>query len=311
MAQTSLDLAKPKAPPADIQKKSFADLVRSKVATVLVGKKADDFVTALISLMNQDLSLKNCDQMSLVASALQAQSLNLSLNRQLGQAWIVPFEDRKNKRTMATFQIGYKGYIQLAIRSGNYRKINVLAIKEGELQSYDPLNEELHINLIQDDEARERAATVGYYAMFDYLNGFRKCMYWSRAKMEMHGMRYSPAFKRDREKGSDYSFWSKSFDDMAYKTMIRQILSKWGIMSVEMQQAYEADMRVVAENGDMGDVVDADYTEAPAASNGSTFHDPDTGETYVTLTCPDGTQADPAKCAACKQTSGCNHAPTN
>ena len=143
MAQTTaLDLANPK--PLAVRKeegnKSFAELVRSKVSTVLVGKKADDFVTALISLTQQDPALNDCAPMSLISAALQSQSLSLSLNKALGQAWVIPFKDKKvkaiNPRTqepfmLASFQIGYKGYIQLAIRSGYYKKINVLAIKEG------------------------------------------------------------------------------------------------------------------------------------------------------------------------------------
>ena len=290
---SQLDLANPK--PADIvkseEKKGFADLVRSKVSSVLVGKKADDFVTSLVSLMNQDLALKTCDQMSLVSAALQAQSLNLSLNKALGQAWIIPFKDNKNNRVMATFQIGYKGYIQLAIRSGYYKKLNVIAIKEGELKSYDPLNEELVVELMQDELERESAPTIGYFAMFEYLNGFRKTMYWSKQKMAAHADRYSPAFslkaKGNKMSFADFeagkvsasdawkysSFWYKDFDGMAHKTMIRQILTKWGIMSAEMQQAYEADMNVMQENGDFGDFVDAEYTDTtttPSDTNAPT-----------------------------------------
>lgn len=297
---TTLDLANPQASlPQKSEKKpeTFAEMVRSKVSTVLVGKKADDFVTALISLTQQDPALNDCLPMSLVSTALQAQSLNLSLNKALGQAWIIPFKENKirqiNPRTgeaflMASFQIGYKGYIQLAIRSGYYRKINVLPIREGELNSYDPLNEEIDVTLIQDEIARESAPTIGYYAMFEYLNGFRKTMYWSKGKMLAHADRYSPAFSlnggiiktkkgqytkvsfadfeagkfNERDAWMYSSFWYKDFDGMALKTMIRQILTKWGVMSVEMQQAYEADMRVIRENGDFGDVIDGEYTEA-------------------------------------------------
>ncbi|MGV7005456.1 recombinase RecT [Desulfovibrio sp. QI0442] len=310
---TALNLAKPQAP-AQREHKSFSDLVRAKVSSVLVGKKADDFVTSLVSLMNQDPALKNCTPMSLISAALQAQSLNLSLNKVLGQAWVVPFKDKKiseiNPATgepflMASFQIGYKGYLQLAIRSGQYRKINVLSIKDGELLQYDPLNEELHTDLIQDDTIREETPTIGYYAMFEYMNGFRKTMYWSKAKMAAHADRFSPAFSL-KAKGGRYpkvsfadfeagkvnerdmwlysSFWYKDFDGMAYKTMLRQILSKWGIMSVEMQQAYIADMHAVNEGGVTSDIVDAEYSEGddskaelPPAAPGEHI-DMDTGE---------------------------------
>ena len=132
---------------------------------------------------------------------------------------------------------GDKGYIQLALRSGQYKKLNVLSIKEGELLSWDPLNEEIDVKLIEDDTVREKAATIGYYAMFEYTNGFRKCLYWSREKMEAHALRYSKGYAA--KKG--YTFWEKDFDSMAYKTMLRQLISKWGVMSIDMQRAYESD----------------------------------------------------------------------
>lgn len=280
MAQTAaLDLANPKpaALRKDEEKKSFAEQVRAKVSTVLVGKKADQFVTDLVNLTNQDVALKDCDPVSLVGAALQSQSLDLSLNKAMGQAWIIPFKDNKNNRVLATFIIGYKGYLQLAMRSGYYRKINVIAIKEGELKRYDPLNEDIDVALIQDVMERHQAPTIGYYAMFEYLNGFRKCIYWPKELMLIHADKYSPAFSLNGTGGkypkvpyADFvagkvsssdawkysSFWYKDFDGMAYKTMLRQILTKWGIMSVEMRQAYDADTRTFQENGDMGDFME-------------------------------------------------------
>ena len=139
----------------------------------------------------------------------------------------MPFEDRKANRKVATFILGYKGYIQLAIRSGQYKRLNVLAIKRGELVRYNPLYEEIEVNLISDELVREAAETIGYYAMFEYNNGFKKALYWSRQKMEQHALRYSKGYAA--KKG--YTFWEKDFDGMAYKTMLRQLISKWGIMS--------------------------------------------------------------------------------
>lgn len=284
---TAIDLANPqtlqKQQAPAVPKQSFADGIRKYIGTSLVGKKADLFVADMVALVNQDPNLKKCDAISLVAAGLQAQVLNLSLNKNMGQAWVIPYNDNNNNRVLATFQIGYKGYLQLAMRSGFYKKINVLAIKETELIGFDPLNEEIEVSLIRDEMAREEARTIGYYTMFEYINGFRKVMYWT--KMAAHADRYSPAFslkattgnrakvsfadfeagnfnKQDAWKYS--SFWYKDFDSMAYKTMLRQLLTKWGIMSVEMQQAYEADMRVVEshENGvaNLGDIVDAEYS---------------------------------------------------
>jgi len=160
---------------------------------------------------------------------------------------------------VAQFQLGYKGYIQLAIRSGYYKKLNVLAIKAGEMVRFDPLEEVIEINLIEDEIEREQAETVGYYAMFEYQNGFKKAMYWSKAKMESHALQYSKGYKA--KKG--YTFWEKDFDGMAFKTMLRQLISKWGIMSTELQNAIENDMAVIQDDGKPNYVDNLDYPDAP------------------------------------------------
>lgn len=236
------------------QKPSFSvfltsNAVKQKINEVIGGKDGQRFMTQILSAVTNNPELQNCEQMSILNCAFLGESLKLSPSPQLGQYYMVPFEDRKNKRTVATFQLGYKGYIQLAIRSGYYKKINVLSIKEGELVSYDPLNEEIVVNLIEDEEQREQAETIGYYAMFEYLNGFRKTMYWSKAKMEAHALKYSQGYNSDKKKGTKWTFWSKDFDSMAYKTMLRQLISKWGIMSIEMQSAIEKDMTFTDERG--------------------------------------------------------------
>ena len=258
----------------------LSTFVRNKIAKMMTGKKADDFVTAVVSLVNNNPALAACDQTSLLASCLQAQSLNLSLNQGMGQAWIVPFNNKKQGVTKATFQIGYKGYIQLAIRSGQYRKLNVLVVKEGELRRWDPLNEEIEIELIENEAERAKAATVGYYAMFEYVNGFRKAMYWSRAKMEHHARQYSQAFNMDLRYGKQNSFWSKDFDSMGVKTMLRQLISHWGIMSIEMQNAMTADGKT--DDGEYidGNVLSTEYQQTPTEAVEVEVSDvnPDTGE---------------------------------
>lgn len=202
------------------------------------------FISGIISAVSVNPQLAECDNASILSGALLGETLNLSPSPQLGNYYLVPFND-KNKGKVATFQLGYKGYIQLAIRSGQYKKLNVLAIKEGELIKYDPLNEEIEVKLIEDELERENAKTIGYYAMFEYVNGFRKSIYWSREKMEAHALKYSMGYKA--KKG--YTFWEKDFDGMAYKTMLRQLISKWGIMSTELQTAYEGDMAYIKEDG--------------------------------------------------------------
>lgn len=217
-------------------------------------QKAARFVTAITSAVSTNPALAECDASTIVSAGLLGEGLNLSPSPQLGQYYLVPFNDKKNNRKVAQFQLGYKGYIQLAIRSGQYKKLNVLPIKEGELISFNPLEEEIEVQLIEDETAREQAATIGYYAMFEYTNGFKKAMYWSKQKMESHAEKYSMGYKAHK----GYTFWEKDFDAMACKTMLRQIISKWGIMSIEMQKALENDMGVISENGTV------DYIDAPA-----------------------------------------------
>ena len=135
--------------------------------------------------------------------------------------------------------------------------MNVVPTKEGELIKYDVLNEVIEVKLIEDDEVREKTPTVGYYAMFEEMNGFRKTLYWSKNKMEQHALKYSAGYKA--KKG--YTFWEKDFDGMACKTMLRQLISKWGEMGVEMQEAYDKDQSVMNENGDYS-YVDNEPVEA-------------------------------------------------
>lgn len=210
----------------------------------VVGKNSERFVASIISAVNQTPALQECTNKSILAGALVGEALKLSPSPVLGNYYLVPFNDR-NKGKVAQFQLGYKGYIQLALRSGQYKKLNVMAIKEGELIRFDPLNEDIEVNLIADEVERENAETIGYYAMFEYINGFRKAMYWSKEKMEAHAMKYSKGYQA--KKG--YTFWEKDFDAMAYKTMLRQLISKWGIMSIDMVTALDADMAVINEDG--------------------------------------------------------------
>lgn len=230
-------------------------------------KKSARFVTAITSAVSTNPQLQDCDAGTILSAGLLGEGLNLSPSPQLGQYYLVPFNDRKNNRKVAQFQLGYKGYIQLAIRSGQYKKLNVLPIKEGELIRFDPLNEEIEVQLIENDIDRENAATIGYYAMFEYVNGFKKAIYWSKEKMQSHAEKYSMSYKAHK----GYTFWEKDFDGMACKTMLRQLISKWGIMSIEMERAVTNDMAIINENGeteyietiaDTGEVIEDGATES-------------------------------------------------
>ena len=224
------------------------DAVKQRINQVVGGKDGQRFISAVVSAVQTNPGLQECTNQSILSAALLGESLKLSPSPQLGQYYMVPFND-KERGKVAQFQLGYKGYIQLAIRSGQYKKLNVLAIKAGELVKFEALNEEIEVHLIEDEAQREAAETIGYYAMFEYTNGFRKAIYWSKARMEAHALKYSQGYKKDKEKGWSYTFWSKDFDGMAYKTMLRQLISKWGIMSIDMVNAIDADMAVINEDG--------------------------------------------------------------
>ena len=141
------------------------DAVKNKINEVIGGKDGQRFISAIVSATTANPALQECSNGSILSAAMLGESLKLSPSPQLGQYYLVPFKD-KEKGKVAQFQLGYKGYIQLAIRSGQYKKLNVLGIKEGELIRFDPLNEEIEVQLIEDEDARETAETVGYYAMF-------------------------------------------------------------------------------------------------------------------------------------------------
>ena len=235
--------------------------MKNQINKVVGGKNGTRFVSSIVSAVQTTPALQECTNPSILSAALLGEALNLSPSPQLGQFYMVPFKNKKKGVTEAQFQLGYKGYIQLAIRSGYYKKLNVLAIKEGELIRYNPLEEEIEVSLIEDDIEREETPTAGYYAMFEYENGFKKSMYWSKKKMLAHADKYSAAFSAkslelleagkipDSEKWKYSSFWYKDFDGMAMKTMLRQLISKWGIMSIDLQTAIDKDMAIIQEDG--------------------------------------------------------------
>lgn len=251
-----------------------SDAIKHRINEMVGGKDGQRFITSIISAVSTNPTLAECEHSTILSAAMLGESLKLSPSPQLGQYYMVPFKDKKRGCKVAQFQLGYKGYIQLAIRSGYYKKLNVLAIKQGELISFDPLEEEITVNLVEDDTERENLPTIGYYAMFEYQNGFRKAMYWSREKMMAHADKYSMAFSAqayerlqkgeisEKDLWKYSSFWYKDFDGMAYKTMLRQLISKWGIMSIDLQKAMDGDMGAINEDGSV-DYVDNAPDEAP------------------------------------------------
>ena len=231
-----------------------------------VGQNAQSFTTAIISAVSNNPDLQKCSQVTILSAALQGEALKLSPSPQLGQYYMVPF-NKKDKQgniisVSAQFILGAKGYKQLAMRSGQYRDIDVLEIKEGEYKGRDKATGKQLFEFIEDDDVREEKSTIGYMAYFELLNGFRKTVYWTKNKMIKHADTYSEAFSAD--KYDDYingkvpqkelykysSFWYKNFTEMAFKTLLRYLLSQWGVMSIEMQKAIDLDNTVINENGE-------------------------------------------------------------
>ena len=197
------------------------------------------FIASISSAVAMNQTLQQCDAGSILSGALLGEALNLSPSPQLGQYYLVPFND-KEKGKVAQFQLGYKVYIQLAIRSGQYKDIDVIEVREGEFLGRDKVTGKYQFNFIEDEVAREGKPIVGYLAYFEYLNGFYKSIYWTKEKMQSHAIQYSQAYATDLKKKTNYSFWSKDFNGMAFKTMLRQLISKWGIMSIDIQEALPA-----------------------------------------------------------------------
>ena len=265
------------APPQQMNFSTFmtSTAVKKRIDDMVGGDGGPRFISSIVSAVSVNPALSECDYGTILSAALLGESLKLSPSPQLGQYYMVPFNDKKRGAKVAQFQLGYKGYIQLAIRSGQYKKLNVLAIKDGELIRFDPLNEEIEVRFIEDEVARESTKTIGYYACFEYTNGFRKAIYWSVEKMMAHADRYSMAFNAAKyrdlldckipqsEMWKYSSFWYKDFDSMAYKTMLRQLISKWGIMSIDLQSAMNNDMAVTYGDGSVEYVDNSeDYSQA-------------------------------------------------
>ena len=264
---------------AMISTPSYQKLINN---TIKDPNRARRFVSAIVSAVAVNPALQECTPQTILSGALLGESLNLSPSPQLGQYYLVPFRDKKNDCVNAQFVLGYKGLVQLALRSGQYKRLNVVSVKEGELHGWNPITEEFSIFPIADEEEREKARTVGYLASFEYLNGFTKTIYWSKEKMVAHADRYSAAFSKEATTGrypkvsfADYeaknypakdewlysSFWYKDFDGMAHKTMLRQLISKWGVMSIDLQTAFEAD--AAAENEEYFEAQEAQIPAAP------------------------------------------------
>ncbi len=238
-------------------------------------KKATRFIASITSAVATNPALQECEPSSIVAGALVGEALELSPSSVLGEYYLVPFKNSKEGVTKAQMQIGYKGYLHLAIRSGQYKDIDVFEIHEGEFKGRDKETGKFKFEFIENEAERLSKPVIGYMGYFELLNGFRKTLYISKEEMEKHANTYSKAFnledykklqagqipEKDLWKYS--SFWYKNFDTMAFKTVLRQLISKWGIMSIQLQEAFTKDMAVMKDNGDYEYVDSPTYEEEP------------------------------------------------
>ena len=208
----------------------------------LLGKRAPQFVSSIVSLVNADVNLQKAfyeAPMTVIQSALKAASFDLPVDQNLGYAYIVPFNNSKkdaegnwHKVTEASFILGWKGMHQLALRTGAYKTINVIDIREGELKSYNRLTEEVEIDFIEDEEEREQKAIIGYVGYYRLVNGAEKTIYMTIKQIENHE-------KKNRKGDYMGKGWRDDFYAMARKTVYRRLIGKWGVMSIDYQSHNE------------------------------------------------------------------------
>lgn len=235
------------------------DEVRNKFQEML-GKRATSFITSVLQIVASNKLLAKAEPHSVYHAAAAAATLDLPLNNNLGFAYIVPYnESTKNKLgewvtvQVAQFQMGYKGFIQLAQRSGQYKLINAVDVREGELIGKNLLTGELVFKWEQDEDKRDALPIIGYVSYFELLNGFSKIMYMSVKKLHAHASKYSKTYQKNKGK------WVDDFPSMALKTVLKLNISKYGPLSVDMQKAITFDQAII-KDADTMDVTYADGT---------------------------------------------------
>lgn len=248
--------------------------VKKRFAEVL-GPKAGQFMASIVNVVSQSAQLQKCDPNSIVGAAYVAATYDLPVDSNLGFSAIVPYNTSvydpvtrtKHKVSRAQFQMMYKGFIQLAIRSGQYADMSCSEVYEDELIDYNPITGKC---VFTDDFRKcsqrmngETEKIIGYYARFDLCSGFSKGLFMSKQEVENHARKYSQSYRYDLNEGKNSSRWSTDFDVMAKKTVIKQLLSKWGILSIDIQRAIQDDQKVYDEYGE-GSYADnePDVTEA-------------------------------------------------
>ena len=210
--------------------------------TNVLGEKKQTFVSNMVALVSSNKALSECDPSTIMFSCLKATALGLPLDPSLGLAWVLPYRDNKNNTTVATFQLGAKAYIQLALRTAQYKKINVRDVREGEVVGEDFVSGDIQFKKLEKD--RDKAKIVGYVAFFELINGFSKQLYMTVEELDAHAKRFSQTYRKG------YGLWSdkEMRGSMMEKTILKRLLSKYGVLSVEMEQAIVSDFAVLGEN---------------------------------------------------------------
>lgn len=245
----------------------------------ILGERAGQFIANVTSVVANDSKLQACEPYTLMFAALKATSLGLPIDQNLGFAYIIPYKNNKEGKTEAQFQLGYKGISQLAIRSGQFKTINVTDVREGELVSRDRRTGELKFQWVDNDEERNKLPIIGYLGYFRLLNGYEKETYWTIEELKAHGLRYSQTFASKNDYVRNSSKWTTDFDAMCKKTVIKLMLNKGDApLSPEMQTAILADQAVIRGNLDGTETIDyVDNNQKAVGQSTATF--PKIGET--------------------------------
>lgn len=228
----------------------------------LLGKRAPQFISSIVSMVNADKNLQQAfyeSPMTVIQSSLKAAMFDLPIDQSLGYAYIVPFKNYKKdigaKKMEATFILGWKGMHQLALRTGAYKTINVVDVREGELKRYNRLTEEVDIDFVEDEDAREALPVIGYVGYYRLINGAEKTVYMSVKAITAHEKK----FRKGEYQGKG---WRDDWDAMARKTVYRVLIGKWGVMSIDYQtrDAGKQLADVIATDAQEEETIDANYT---------------------------------------------------
>lgn len=245
--------------------KSFNQTITSpatqKYLTDLLHERKGQFVSNLTALVANNANLQECEPYTLMFAALKATALNLPIEPSLGMAHVIPYKNKKRGVTEAQFQLGYKGFQQLALRTGQYKYINTTDVREGEIKKRNRLTGEIVFEFIEDDAKRLETPIIGYVNYFKLLNGFESTLYMSKEEINKHALRYSQTYRSSTQYIKEQSKWSTDFDAMAIKTVIKLNLSKNGVLSTELQDAILADQSVMREENNF-DYVDNESEQA-------------------------------------------------